>query len=201
MLKYLFDVGEGLTAGEELVCDEGQYRIKRLKRPIVEMKGKAIETLAAPITSFVYGELAGICEKLNLPRFVPVNTEVKLLACNNGASMKRHVDSGTRRNSQGERRLTWLYYLHDEPRQFAGGNLIFHLPSGAIHEVAPTAGRLVVFSSAQPHEVSPVVITSNVARSSRLVLTGFVMGRRSFGRELSQWVKDRLSAVFSPHKE
>lgn len=90
----------------------------------------------------------------------------------------RHEDNG--RPEVASRRLTCVYYFHDQPRRFSGGELkIFErLVRGASVEVGPgyvsvepEDNSAVFFSSDTPHEVSPIVQTSTDFSGSRFSIT------------------------------
>ena len=92
-------------------------------------------------------------------------SDLGLVAHCDGHLFKRHVDTTTGLNrmlTPADRVLSLVYYLHREPKAFAGGDLVMHALIGAQRQViTPRHDRLVAFPSMAPHEVEPISLPSN----------------------------------------
>lgn len=85
-----------------------------------------------------------------------------------GAFYRRHLD---RFQDDDRRAITFMLYLNADWQPGDGGELRIHLADGRHFDVAPRAGTLVAFRSAEiPHEVLPVC-------RERLSLTGWFLRR------------------------
>ncbi|WP_010485582.1 2OG-Fe(II) oxygenase [Pseudomonas sp. S9] len=85
-----------------------------------------------------------------------------------GAFYKKHLD---RFRDDDRRAVSVVLYLNQEWETGQGGELRLHLPGGGVRDIAPKAGVLAVFLSADmPHEVLP-------AQRERLSLTGWFRRR------------------------
>ena len=85
-----------------------------------------------------------------------------------GSFYRRHLD---RFQDGGLRTLTAILYLNPEWTDGDGGQLRIHLPDGGHRDIAPEAGTLVTFISAEiEHEVLPT-------RRERLAITGWFRRR------------------------
>ena len=99
---------------------------------------------------------------LRVTPFEPCGVELDLVANNDGAFFKRHIDTymgGARRTS--DRVLSAVYYFHAEPKAFSGGALRLYSfgtteHEGAFVDVQPEQNMLLAFPSWALHEVLPV---------------------------------------------
>lgn len=117
-----------------------------------------------------------LARTLELPVFPLAQVESQLTAATDGYYFKRHSDEAP----EIPRVLTCLYYLHREPRGFAGGDLRLYdcieegaarSPADTFTAVAPRANRLVVFPSDEFHEAMPVRCPSKLFADSRFAVT------------------------------
>lgn len=81
----------------------------------------------------------------------------------------------------GPRRLSFVFYLHDEPRSFSGGHLRLFDTETAVGRyntnytlIEPTNNTLVIFPSIYFHEVCVVSMQSSDRLRSRITLNGWV---------------------------
>ena len=85
--------------------------------------------------------------------------EIELVAHGDGAFYRSHIDTftGDGITDLANRRLSLVYYLHNRPRRFTGGNLRLFAP-GSLQATAiePMHDTLLAFPSFLPHEVEPV---------------------------------------------
>lgn len=94
--------------------------------------------------------------------FTLEKAEIKLIAHRHGSFYDEHIDTlieGERDRVQSDRVISMVYYLHNQPRGFSGGELVLYpLGAGQVKVIEPRDNRLVVFVSFTPHEAKPVTI-------------------------------------------
>jgi Rps23 Pro-64 3,4-dihydroxylase Tpa1-like proline 4-hydroxylase len=120
---------------------------------------------------------------LRVTPFEPCGVELDLVANNDGAFFKRHIDTFLRdaRNAS-DRVLSVVYYFHAEPKAFSGGTLrLYSLGTtengSAFADVEPEQNVLLVFPSWVPHEVLPVSCPSRRFSDSRFNVNCWVHRR------------------------
>jgi SM-20-related protein len=106
---------------------------------------------------------------LGLEPFKIGSVETQLTAHNDGDFFKRHKDSGTPETAT--RLLSFVYYFHDEPRLFTGGELFLGEPPIAI---PVRQNSIIFFRSTDWHEVKPTACPSREWRHSRFTVNGWV---------------------------
>ncbi|HEX6858913.1 MAG TPA: 2OG-Fe(II) oxygenase [Caulobacteraceae bacterium] len=114
-------------------------------------------------------------EKLRVTRFMPDVIELELAAHNHGSHFTIHSDTYPGdQPAIGDRMLSAVYYFHEEPKRFSGGALRLHhlgaRAGDAGQDISPDGGRLVVFPSWWPHEVTRVTCESRAFEDSRFSL-------------------------------
>jgi SM-20-related protein len=102
-----------------------------------------------------------LTEGLNITRFEVGEVDVEFAAYGDGAFFKSHIDTAVHRKTENPRVISAVYYLHNSPKKFEGGNLRFHaLLIGKGDEkpkdILPDNNSLLAFPSFAPHEVLPV---------------------------------------------
>jgi SM-20-related protein len=117
-------------------------------------------------------------ELLRIPTFTIGKIGLELVAHNEGAHFKPHIDTfmGTNRGESSDRVLSAVYYFHLEPKSFEGGVLRL-LPFGAGAEsidIQPEQNSLVVFPSWARHEVRRVSCPSGYFADSRFALSFWI---------------------------
>jgi hypothetical protein len=104
--------------------------------------------------------------------------ELELVAHNDGAFYKRHIDTQTASERENIRVLSGVYYFHAEPKAFSGGALRLYAigdPAGQTFvEVEPAQNTLLVFPSWAPHEVRSVRCPSGRFADSRFAINCWV---------------------------
>jgi|CZKS01.1.fsa_nt_gi Rps23 Pro-64 3,4-dihydroxylase Tpa1-like proline 4-hydroxylase len=91
--------------------------------------------------------------------------ELQVTASNDGDYFRSHVDGGP----DDTREITFVYFLHGEPRPFSGGELKIHDST-----VTPCGDTLVLFPSNSVHEVLPVHVPSRQFADSRFTVNGWI---------------------------
>jgi SM-20-related protein len=95
----------------------------------------------------------------------PGRIETQIAASNDGDYFRLHQDSGP----DDTREITFVYFLHREPRQFSGGELKIRAST-----MAPQGDTLILFPSSSPHEVLPVEVPSRQFAHSRFTVNGWI---------------------------
>jgi Rps23 Pro-64 3,4-dihydroxylase Tpa1-like proline 4-hydroxylase len=110
---------------------------------------------------------------LRVTSFKPSKVELELVANNDGAFFKQHIDTfmGDARQAS-DRVLSAVYYFHAEPKAFSGGALRLYSfdtkeDGGNFADVQPEQNMLLVFPSWALHEVLPVNCPSRRFSDSR----------------------------------
>lgn len=110
--------------------------------------------------------------QLQLLPFPIERTENQLTATGNGGFYAIHTDNGSAQCAK--RFLSYIYYCHQNPKLFTGGQLKVYGHEEVTYE--PVHNQLVCFSSSHNHEVLPVV-NSSKWEDSRFTINGwFTMG-------------------------
>lgn len=116
-------------------------------------------------------------EKLRVTPVESAKLETELVAHNNGAFYKRHIDTQTANERNYTRVLSGVYYFHAEPKAFSGGALRLYAIGGEnapFVDVEPERNSLLVFPSWAPHEVMPVSCPSKRFADSRFAINCWV---------------------------
>lgn len=117
-----------------------------------------------------------LAKTLGIPMFPLATVESQLTAAGDGHYFKVHCDEAP----DLPRVLSCVYYLHREPRGFAGGELRLYdsietggsrRPADTFTAVEPVANRLVVFPSEEFHEAMPVRCPTKKFADSRIAVT------------------------------
>jgi Rps23 Pro-64 3,4-dihydroxylase Tpa1-like proline 4-hydroxylase len=91
--------------------------------------------------------------------------EAQITASNDGDYFRLHQDGG----ADDTREISFVYFLHDEPRRFSGGELRVRNDT-----VAPQGDTLIFFPSVSPHEVLPLCVPSRAFADSRFTVNGWI---------------------------
>lgn len=112
-----------------------------------------------------------ICIVTGMAQFDLAELEIRLAAHSDGDFFSPHRDSFTgsdRDQTRGDRLITAVYYFHQTPRKFQGGDLHIHpFDKSRPAVVVPRDNRLVAFPSFMLHEVTPVTVPSGDFADSR----------------------------------
>jgi Rps23 Pro-64 3,4-dihydroxylase Tpa1-like proline 4-hydroxylase len=109
-------------------------------------------------------------------------TELELVAHNDGAFYGRHIDTFTGSGSDGgsHRFVSAVYYLHQRPRPFSGGALRLYRfgdpgGEGDFLDIEPEHNLLAVFPSWAAHEVRPISCPSKAFADSRFAVNIWIL--------------------------
>jgi Rps23 Pro-64 3,4-dihydroxylase Tpa1-like proline 4-hydroxylase len=141
----------------------------------------AFPDFAALIHQRIQAILPEVLAHLGLPAFPIGQIEAQLTAHNDGNFYKIHNDNGS--PDTATRELTYVYYFHQEPKAFSGGELVIYdsqkqdqhyVAAETHHIVDPLNNSIVFFLSRYMHEVLPVHCPSQQFADSRFTVNGWV---------------------------
>lgn len=111
---------------------------------------------------------------LGLFPFDLARCEIELVAHEDGAFFKRHIDTQTGMHDQKSQRvMTGVLYFYSTPKGFSGGQLrLYPLSPSAVDfvDIEPECDRLVLFPAWVPHEVMPISCPSGSFGQSRFAI-------------------------------
>jgi len=156
-----------------------------------------VARISGAIESHITARLAAILETLHEPTFRVGKTSASCVCFRDGSYFRRHMDVVKRR--EGKRRLTWVYYLNSEPKQFSGGDLLVDRPNLGRMLIEPAHGRIVVFRSELSHEVTPVRLSPDHFGDARFSITGFIGDQPTLAERVKSYSR-RLRGRFRRRK-
>jgi len=125
--------------------------------------------------------LPDILKKLDMEEFTIQDVEAQITASNDGDFFHFHNDNGN--VPVASRRLTFVYFFHREPKQFAGGELRIHdarvgtngyESEGSYQAIVPQQNQIVFFPCELMHEITAVNCPSRQFADSRFTLNGWL---------------------------
>ncbi|HKT88925.1 MAG TPA: 2OG-Fe(II) oxygenase [Candidatus Sulfotelmatobacter sp.] len=125
--------------------------------------------------------LPEVVAKLGMEEFDISSVEAQITASNDGDFFHFHSDNGSDRVAT--RHLTFVYFFHQEPRQFEGGELRLHdsrldgdqyVSDGTYQSISPQQNQIVFFPCELMHEITPVKCESQLFADSRFTLNGWL---------------------------
>lgn len=138
--------------------------------------------LAANLVALVRARLPELCARLDMRPFPVGEIEAQLTVHNEGDYYHVHSDNGDAGTCSRE--ISYVYYFHRVPKQFAGGELALFdarvggggqpVVDGPPIMIEPESDSLVVFPSACLHEVRPVRMLGDDWRDGRFTINGWV---------------------------
>jgi Rps23 Pro-64 3,4-dihydroxylase Tpa1-like proline 4-hydroxylase len=133
------------------------------------------------ITQRIRETFPDILSKLNLPDFAIQQIESQLTAHNDGHYYNIHNDNGS--PDSETRELTYVYYFHNQPKAFSGGELKiydtriknnYYVDAETFHIIEPRNNSIVFFLSRYMHEVLPIYCASRAFADSRFTINGWI---------------------------
>lgn len=121
-------------------------------------------------------------EKLRLTSFKSPKLETELVAHNDGAFYKRHIDTQTASDRNHLRVLSAVYYFYQEPKAFSGGALRLYAigsETAQFVDIEPERNSLLVFPAWAPHEVMPISCPSRGFADSRFAVNCWLQCEKS----------------------
>ena len=122
-----------------------------------------------------FSQMHSLKDALNQQLFMNIQSlETHLALYPVGGVYQKHLDQFSHGNNAKSRQLSSILYLNDDWQAGDGGELRLYLSEDHHLDILPTAGKLVLFLSAEFwHEVRP-------AKRERASLTGWFRSRDSF---------------------
>jgi len=154
------------------------------------MKSEIINTYVKQIEDFIFNNRVEICESLGLTNFRWGKKESSCTAYGDGAYFNKHRD--VINDGRPGRRLTWVYYFHQEPKQYKGGGISFFPKNSPKETFEPENGTLIVFNSNMFHEVEIVTLEKNNFDNRRFALTGFISKKSNYYHNIKYQTKIKL---------
>lgn len=126
-----------------------------------------------------------LCRLFDMPVFEIGRMETKLSNHISGGHFRPHNDDN-KGSGPDRRRLSWLFYFHRWPKQFAGGELFLMdtcreetggqrtFRPESYTRVEPINNRLIVFRSADFHAVSETTLPSGEFMDGRMAVAGHI---------------------------
>lgn len=155
------------------------------QKPSVNQKlrrGKTLDSLG-PFESLIVDrikqQLEPVMQKLGHRAFPLGRIEIQATASNDGDYFRLHADS----DGKDTRELSFVYFLHSEPRGFSGGELRLYetrlvdgrlLPADQPRTISPRQDAIVFFPSLNEHELLPVRVASKQFANSRFTINGWI---------------------------
>lgn len=125
--------------------------------------------------------LPDVLAKLGMEEFGISDVEAQVTASNDGDFFHFHSDNGS--DHVASRHLTFVYFFHQEPRKFEGGELRIHdsrldgglyVSDGTYQSIVPQQNQIVFFPCELMHEITPVKCESQHFADSRFTLNGWL---------------------------
>ncbi|MCM0000989.1 MAG: 2OG-Fe(II) oxygenase [Erythrobacter sp.] len=136
-------------------------------------------TLMAPFHAGLDASYDRIAAAIGAGAFERVPTELHMVAHRHGQYLGRHIDTGTSTTGSmlaQNRVVTLIYYFHDHPRAFGGGDLVVYPMTGDDPQVIEArSDRLVALPSFAPHEILPVDLPDGRFADSRFALVSWLV--------------------------
>lgn len=123
--------------------------------------------------------LPDVITQLNVTPFSISHTEVQITAHQDGNYFRQHRDN----SKSDHRKLTYVYYLHRQPKPFSKGELVLYdseinqgcyVAAKSFKLIEPRHNSIVFFLSRNWHEVLPVSCPSNRFEDSRFTINGWI---------------------------
>jgi Rps23 Pro-64 3,4-dihydroxylase Tpa1-like proline 4-hydroxylase len=133
------------------------------------------------IFSRIQSALPRVLEKLAVEPFPISRFEGQITASNDGDFFRHHSDDAE--EEIATRQLTFVYFFHQEPKAFRGGELRLHdaqwengvwTNTGNFKMLAPEQNQIVFFRSSIVHEITPVECPSQAFADSRFTVNGWL---------------------------
>ena len=125
--------------------------------------------------------LPQVLETLGMEEFTIAGVEAQITSSNDGDFFHFHSDNASERVAC--RYLTFVYFFHQEPRMFEGGELRIHdarleegvyVSEGSYQTIVPQQNQMVFFPCQLMHEITPVKCVSEHFADSRFTLNGWL---------------------------
>ena len=125
--------------------------------------------------------LPQVLEKLEMEEFTIAGVEAQITSSSDGDFFHFHSDNASERVAC--RYLTFVYFFHQEPRRFDGGELRIYdarleegvyVSEGSYQTIVPQQNQIVFFPCQLMHEITAVKCSSQRFADSRFTLNGWL---------------------------
>lgn len=122
-----------------------------------------------------------IWTQLRLPDITINRMECQITAHGDGDFFETHTDNSM--PDIAHRKVSYVYYFHQEPKRFTGGHLRFYhskLKDGVnsagvlAADIEPPRNSLMIFPSHTHHEVTPISCATTALADQRLTINGWL---------------------------
>ena len=126
------------------------------------------------------GCLPRVVRKLGRDPFRASRVEMQITASNDGDFFRWHCDNAE--PTIASREITFVYFFHNEPKRFRGGELRIYdsrwengacLPTANYRAIVPQQNQVVLFASCLAHEITVVDCPSREFADSRFTVNGW----------------------------
>jgi hypothetical protein len=145
-------------------------------------RGKTLDHLGKFESLFadrIKQQLETVLKTLKHRSFPLGRIELQVNASNDGDYFRLHADS----DGKDTREISFVYFVHGEPRRFTGGELRLYearlingeiVPADRARTISPTQDTIVFFPSLNEHELLPVRVPSKDFNDSRFTISGWI---------------------------
>jgi Rps23 Pro-64 3,4-dihydroxylase Tpa1-like proline 4-hydroxylase len=125
--------------------------------------------------------LPKVLRQFGIEEFPITHAEAQITASNDGDFFATHSDDA--QEAIASRRVTFVYFFHQEPRPFEGGELRLYDSSGdhgrgyqtrSFQTIVPQQNQIVFFPCSVSHEITQIVSPSRAFADSRFTLNGWL---------------------------
>jgi Rps23 Pro-64 3,4-dihydroxylase Tpa1-like proline 4-hydroxylase len=112
--------------------------------------------------------------RLRMRRFHPKRITIEAAVHLDGGKFTAHRDCG---GPVADRKISFIFYLHREPRKFTGGDLLLHDETGQLpgfSRIDPQHNSMILFPCSALHEVTPVQAPAGEILDGRITVHGWL---------------------------
>ncbi len=140
-----------------------------------------VSDVAPLVANKLQGLIPRIWPEMRMPDITISRLECQITAHGDGDFFDIHTDNSM--PDIAHRRVSYVYYLHQEPKRFQGGHLKFYrsLLKDGVHscgtpavEIEPPRNSLMVFPGHTYHQVTPIASSSQALADQRLTINGWL---------------------------
>ena len=172
----------GLAARERLVpAKVGRGRVDPEVRVNLEVGDRSTATeIRLQIAPKVRSLVPEILARLRMDGIGRCSIEMDMRVYLDGGFYQAHRDNQS--ESHRQRKLSFVYFLHREPRRFSGGDLLLHdmdtdagaYSPGEFSRIVPLRNSIVIFPCGCWHQVTPVQCGTDDFGDGRWAVNGHV---------------------------
>ena len=158
----------------------GQDQVNSDYRKSVTLYRDNFKTVSKWLLEKIYSQVEETWSYVQLDPFEPISTEIQLTRHGNNGFFKIHQDSGKRKEIRN-RALTFVVYLHKEPKHFSGGEILLFDTDTKTNEysyrftkMVPTNNSIIFFPSNYFHQVTPIHLEEDIFENGRFAIHGWL---------------------------